>query len=277
MLASLDPKRSSDPAPRALSPGRSPRRGPPPRRFRLPGPRSVSAGSRRAARRWLPIRPPSPSGERGRAKGWPAWRNRSAEGRRGRVRSGLARPRWLCVLPNGDVLIAESNPPVRPQDGRGIKGWFFNHSRRRRAGPCRARTASPCCATPTGTASRRPAPSSSPVSLRPSAWPSSEHALLAEATPCCASPTRKERRRSRPRGPGRRPAGRADQSPLDEKRHRSADGSKLYVAVGSNSNAVENGIGRAERAAVWEVDAATGRHRVFASGLRNPSASPGSP
>jgi glucose/arabinose dehydrogenase len=51
----------------------------------------------------------------------------------------------------------------------------------------------------------------------------------------------------------------------------SADGSKLYVAVGSNSNAAENGIDQeVDRAAIWEVDAATGAHRVFASGLRNP-------
>jgi glucose/arabinose dehydrogenase len=50
-----------------------------------------------------------------------------------------------------------------------------------------------------------------------------------------------------------------------------ADGSKLYVAVGSNSNAGENGIGKEEgRAAIWEIDPATGRHRIFASGLRNP-------
>ena len=50
-----------------------------------------------------------------------------------------------------------------------------------------------------------------------------------------------------------------------------ADGSKLYVSVGSNSNAGENGIGREEgRAAIWEVDPASGRHRIFASGLRNP-------
>ena len=50
-----------------------------------------------------------------------------------------------------------------------------------------------------------------------------------------------------------------------------ADGRKLYVSVGSNSNVAENGIAaEAERAAIWEVDPTTGSHRVFASGLRNP-------
>jgi glucose/arabinose dehydrogenase len=52
----------------------------------------------------------------------------------------------------------------------------------------------------------------------------------------------------------------------------SADGSKLYVGVGSNSNITENGIGAEyERAAIWEVDRASGAHRIFASGLRNPN------
>lgn len=52
----------------------------------------------------------------------------------------------------------------------------------------------------------------------------------------------------------------------------SPDGSKLYVGVGSNSNITENGIGAEyRRAAVLEVDAATGASRIFASGLRNPT------
>jgi len=52
----------------------------------------------------------------------------------------------------------------------------------------------------------------------------------------------------------------------------SPDGSKLYVGVGSNSNVMENGA-EAEhgRAAIWEVDRASGAHRTYASGLRNPN------
>ncbi len=53
----------------------------------------------------------------------------------------------------------------------------------------------------------------------------------------------------------------------------SADGAKLYVTIGSNSNVGENGIAAEEgRADIWEVDPKTGTHRVFASGLRNPTA-----
>jgi glucose/arabinose dehydrogenase len=52
----------------------------------------------------------------------------------------------------------------------------------------------------------------------------------------------------------------------------SPDGSKLYVGVGSNSNITENGIqAEYERAAIWEVDVKSGAHRIFASGLRNPT------
>lgn len=52
----------------------------------------------------------------------------------------------------------------------------------------------------------------------------------------------------------------------------SPDGTKLYVGVGSNSNITENGMpAEYERACIWEVDIATGAHRIFASGLRNPN------
>lgn len=52
----------------------------------------------------------------------------------------------------------------------------------------------------------------------------------------------------------------------------SADGSKLFVGIGSNSNITENGIGaELDRAQIWEVDRATGAHRPYATGLRNPN------
>jgi glucose/arabinose dehydrogenase len=52
----------------------------------------------------------------------------------------------------------------------------------------------------------------------------------------------------------------------------SPDGSKLYATVGSNSNVAENGIAAEDgRAAIWQIDRATGQKRVFATGLRNPN------
>lgn len=47
----------------------------------------------------------------------------------------LDHPRWLCVLPNGDVLVAETNAPKRPQEGQGIKGGIYQWTQKRaRAG-----------------------------------------------------------------------------------------------------------------------------------------------
>ena len=50
---------------------------------------------------------------------------------------GLDHPRWLYVLPNGDVLVAETNAPPKPEDEQGIRGWIMRHAdeagRRRRA------------------------------------------------------------------------------------------------------------------------------------------------
>ncbi|WP_435164039.1 PQQ-dependent sugar dehydrogenase [Falsirhodobacter sp. 1013] len=53
----------------------------------------------------------------------------------------------------------------------------------------------------------------------------------------------------------------------------SADGRFLYVGIGSNSNITERGINAEEdRAMVWEIDATTGAHRPYATGIRNPTA-----
>ena len=52
----------------------------------------------------------------------------------------------------------------------------------------------------------------------------------------------------------------------------SPDGAKLYAGVGSNSNVGENGMeAEKERAAIWEIDRASGAHRLYATGLRNPN------
>ena len=48
--------------------------------------------------------------------------------------TGLSHPRWLHVLPNGDVLVAETNAPPRPDDGKGIKGWFFKRYQKKAGG-----------------------------------------------------------------------------------------------------------------------------------------------
>src|SRR5512147_3006750 len=60
------------------------------------------------------------------AKGWANGATpRAAEGLTVRAfADGLDHPRWLYVLPNGDVLVAETNAPPKPEDGKGITAWF---------------------------------------------------------------------------------------------------------------------------------------------------------
>jgi len=70
------------------------------------------------------------------AKGWPAGgKPIAAEGTTvAAFAQGLEHPRWLYVLPNGDVLVAETNAPKRPDDNKGIKGWFFDRFQKQAGG-----------------------------------------------------------------------------------------------------------------------------------------------
>ncbi|NUO63521.1 MAG: sorbosone dehydrogenase family protein [Gemmatimonadaceae bacterium] len=186
---------------------------------------------------------------------------------------GLDHPRWLHVLPNGDVLVAETNAPVRPKDGRGIKGWFFRHYQKKAGGavPSANRITLLRDADGDGVAELRTAfleGLSSPFGMalvRDTLYVANADAIV--RFPYVRGSTRIT-------APGTTltalPGG-----PINHHWTKSLiaspDGRKLYVGVGSNSNIVENGIAAEEgRAAVWEVDVATGAHRVFASGLRNP-------
>ena len=77
-----------------------------------------------------PILPPPhhtllPTVNVARATGWKAGEAPTAAARLTvtAFATGLSHPRWLYVLPNGDVLVAETNAPPKPDDGNGIKGW----------------------------------------------------------------------------------------------------------------------------------------------------------
>jgi glucose/arabinose dehydrogenase len=83
------------------------------------------------------------------ARGWPDGQKPvAAEGTTVTAfAQGLQHPRWLYVLPNGDVLVAETNGPERPEDNKGIKEKSSSITTRRQAAPFRARTASRCYGT----------------------------------------------------------------------------------------------------------------------------------
>ncbi|MBC7670695.1 MAG: sorbosone dehydrogenase family protein [Gemmatimonadaceae bacterium] len=186
----------------------------------------------------------------------------------------LDHPRWLYVLPNGDVLIAETNAPPKPEDGKGIRG-FVQKIVMGRAGatvPSANRITLVRDANNDGTPEVRTvflANLSSPFGMAlvgDTFYVADSDALL--AFPYQAGQTQIT---TAPRKVVDLPAG-----PINHHWTKnviaSPDGSKLYVTVGSNSNVGENGMAAEERrAGILEIDPATGASRVFASGLRNPN------
>jgi glucose/arabinose dehydrogenase len=188
--------------------------------------------------------------------------------------AGLDHPRWVYVLPNGDVLVAESNAPPKPEDAKGIKGWVMKKVMAR-AGA--------------GT------PSANRITLLRDADGDGKSEVRTVFLESLNSPygmalvgntlyiANSDAVVSFPYQEGQTKitaaATKVTDLPAGPINHHwtknlipNKDGSKLYVTVGSNSNAGENGIeAETDRAAVLEVDVKTGSRRVFASGLRNPN------
>jgi glucose/arabinose dehydrogenase len=187
---------------------------------------------------------------------------------------GLAHPRWLHVLPNGDVLVAESNAPPRPDDATGIRGWVMGLVMKR-AG---ARVPSANRITLLRDADGDGAAETRTVLLEGLNSPFGM-ALVGDALFVANSDA--VLRFPYARGDTRivAPATRLAELPAGPINHHwtknliaSADGSKLYVTVGSNSNIAERGLeAEAGRAAIWEVRTDSGEKRLFATGLRNPN------
>jgi len=186
---------------------------------------------------------------------------------------GLDHPRWLHVLPNGDVLAAETNAPPRPEDEKGIKAKVMKMVMKRSglATPSANRITLLRDADGDGRAEVRSVfleGLNSPFGMALVG----PHLYVANTDALMRFPY--EPGQTRITAPGVKLAD-LPGGPLNHHWTKnlvaSADGKRLYVSVGSNSNAAEKGIEVEEgRAAIWEFDVATGAGRVFASGLRNP-------
>ena len=183
----------------------------------------------------------------------------------------LDHPRWLAVLPNNDVLVAETNAPTRPEDASGVRGFIS------RIIASRAGAEVPSANRITLLRDDRHGGVERHVFLKglnsPFGMALVGNALYVADTNALLR-FQYEPGKTEITAPGTKlcdlPGG-----PINHHWTKnvvaSADGKTLYVSVGSNSNVAENGLAAEQgRAAVWQVDAATGAHRVFASGLRNP-------
>ncbi|GLC25978.1 PQQ-dependent sugar dehydrogenase [Roseisolibacter agri] len=209
------------------------------------------------------------------ARSWPAGATpTAAEGTTVRAfATGLDHPRWLHVLPNGDVLVAETNAPPRPDDARGIRGWLFKRFQKKAGGavPSADRITLLRDADGDGVAEVRSvllAGLHSPFGM--ALVGDALHVANTDAVVRFPYATGQLKISAAPVMVTALPAGRINHH-WTKSLIASPDGTRLYVGVGSNSNVAENGMAAEEgRAAVWEIDARTGAHRVFASGLRNP-------
>ena len=210
------------------------------------------------------------------ATGWPPGRSpQPADGLAvTRFAGDLAHPRWLHVLPNGDVLVAESAAPPRPDDNKGVKAWFMQFFMKRAgsAVPSANRITLLRDTNGDGVADLRTVFAdrlNSPFGMAlvgNDFYVANTDAIVRFAYAEGALKVE---------GPGRT----ITELPAGTRNHHwtksliaSPDGKRLYATVGSNSNVAEHGMAEEEgRAAIWEVDPASGSKRLFATGLRNPN------
>ncbi|EGF89937.1 L-sorbosone dehydrogenase [Asticcacaulis biprosthecium C19] len=188
--------------------------------------------------------------------------------------TGLEHPRWLHVLPNGDVLVAESNAPPKPKDGKGIKGAIMKLVMKKAGAgvPSANRITLLRDADGDGVAETKTVFLSglnSPFGMQ--VIGGDLYIANTDAVVKVAYASGETAIAATPQKVADLPAGSINHH-WTKNLLASRDGKKLYATVGSNSNVAENGMaGEENRAAILEIDLTTGATRRFASGLRNPN------
>jgi glucose/arabinose dehydrogenase len=209
------------------------------------------------------------------AKGWNGGKPSAAQGLEvSAMASGLDHPRWLHVLPNGDVLVAETNGPERPDDKKGIRGYIMGKVMARAGAgvPSADRITLLRDLDGDGVAEVRS------VFLKGLYSPFGmalvgDTLYVANADGIVRFPYKEGATEitAAPQKVAPLPGGTINHH-WTKNIIASRDGSKLYATVGSNSNVAENGMeNEVDRAAILEVDLKSGATRLFASGLRNPN------
>ena len=210
------------------------------------------------------------------AQGWPDGTMPTAVA--GLAVTALARdldhPRWVYVLPNGDVLVAESNKPPKAEKSFSLRSWVMGVVMKRAGAgvPSANRITLLRDADGDGVAETRS------VFLEGLFSPFGmalvgNNLYVANADAIVRFPyATGQTRITAPAVPVTDLPGGPINHHWTKNIIASPDGSKLYATVGSNSNVGDNGIeAEAGRAAIWEVNLQTGEKRLFASGLRNPN------
>jgi glucose/arabinose dehydrogenase len=211
-----------------------------------------------------------------RAIGWPAGATPTAAPglRVSAYATGLEHPRWLHVLPNGDVLVAESDAPAGSEANSGIKGWIAH----------RVMTAAGAGTRSADRITLLRGVAESGIAQTRSVFLRGLHSPFGMAlvgSDLYVANTDAIVRFPYSAGELEITAAgvKVMDLPAGAINHHwtkdliaSRDGTRLYVTVGSNSNVGENGMdNEIGRAAIHELDLATGRSRLLASGLRNPN------
>lgn len=209
------------------------------------------------------------------AKGWPdGGKPVAAEGLAvSAYASGFDHPRWLYVLPNGDVLVSETNKPPK-EDSGGIRGWIMSLVMKRAGAgvPSANRITLVRDTDGDGAAEMRTVfleGLNSPFGMALVG----NNLYVANTDAIMRFAYREGQTKITEAGVKvvDLPAGKINHH-WTKNIIASRDGSRLYVTSGSNSNAGENGMeNEVNRAAILEVDPAAGTLRLFASGLRNPN------
>ncbi|ESQ80220.1 sorbosone dehydrogenase family protein [Asticcacaulis sp. YBE204] len=187
--------------------------------------------------------------------------------------SNLDHPRWVYVLPNGDVLVAETNAPPKPEDGKGIKGFVMGLTMKKAGAVTKSANRLTLLrdADGDGVAEVRTVFVSglnSPFGMALVG----DRLYIANADAVVSVPyaTGDLKASAAPQKLTDLPGG-----PINHHWTKSLvaskDGKFLYAGIGSNSNVAENGIAaEKDRAAILQIDVVTGARTVYASGLRNP-------
>ncbi|HYC53444.1 MAG TPA: sorbosone dehydrogenase family protein [Candidatus Binatia bacterium] len=210
------------------------------------------------------------------AKGWPQgmWPKGPPNTAVTAFADALAHPRWLYVLPNGDVLVAETAGPDRPEDFEGAKGKAMKEVMEKAGSvvPSANRITLLRDANGDGVAELR-TPFLENLHSPFGMALVGKHLFIANTDSVVHVPYKDgdTRATAAPTVLTYLP-GRPYNHHWTKNIIASLDGTKLYATVGSNSNVAERGMKHEEgRACIWEIDLKTGNKRIFASGLRNPN------